>query len=146
MVDLGDAQIPLGPLDGMNSWALVNLVLSAIGIVLAIMALVRFLVTRRRREEESSDEYLEDLALSEEEQRKQGRLRVIYFVAIMLSAVAGVATFLLTQNMSYTMVLIDWWSALHGALTIICTVGCICLFRKRKDKDDGDTVVVANVQ
>jgi len=75
----------------------------------------------------------------EEERKHQYRRRLAFIIATIVLGVAGVILFLLTEDISKFMVLVDFWTIVNGVILILEIVGFILAFRhKRKLKDDDE--------
>ena len=118
-----------------NAWALVNLILTVVGLLLVVATLIR-----AQRQKSSHDEYLppEYNEEKEEERRKQsGAWRI---VALILCA-AGIIIFLFTEDMRNPMTLIDRWT-LVNAVIFVAEAICIGIASKRKKEESEDDIEV----
>ena len=93
---------------GATSWALLNLILCAAGVILATLITTRFLFQKRR--ESISDHNNSDP--SEEDINERCYRLTCYTTALTLST-AGVFLYFLTRDRSSIMSLVDLWSLLH---------------------------------
>jgi len=96
------------PLEG---WALANLVLSATGAILAVLGAIWVLLRKG--------------------DAPQKQHRNMWLVAVFVLGVSGVAMFLLTSNLSHSMVLVNNWTALNAAIFIVQII-CLTLASKHK--------------
>ena len=92
---------PVTPTASGGGWALINLILAGVAALSAIFALTA------KKDEVGEDE--------DEDKAKKHRLAKLGAAAI---AVAAVATFLLTEDMSQNMVMVDKWTLLMGLYAI----------------------------
>jgi len=124
-VIIEEPELPLTLIDRQGSWALFNLILSILGIVLAIMVGVRVLLTRKRDQEEG-----------EEENGKDKRKRLPLIILIPLLAIIGIVIFSLTQNVRLSIAMVDWWTVAH----VILFVGALLcyIFAYKRDKSETD--------
>ena len=106
---------PATPAAG-GGWALINLILTAVAAISAIFAL-----TAKKDEDEDNED---------EEKSKKGRIAKIGAAAV---AVAAIVTFLLTEDMSQNMVMVDKWTLLMGLYAI---GDGIFTYNARKGKDE----------
>lgn len=113
---IGDNELPLYGLPGVNTWALINLLLAIAGAALAIVA---FIQDRRRHLKNKDDK---------DAQNDNKRSRAWLILAIAL-AVAGVVAFLVTEDMQNLMVLLDQWTLL---MAILFAGVCVSLAVKRR--------------
>jgi len=118
------------PLADISSWALLNLILSILGAILAIMMLVRVLMKRRKDEDEDEQEEEED------EKEKRGRIPLILLIPIL--AIVAFIIFFLTQDMTQPMAWIDWWTLAHAILFIGGILSYIFAYKKQKQDKDED--------
>ena len=113
------------PLASYASWALLNLILTIVtGLIMAVLLATYFV--KRKDEEEDDDPYYE-----EEKTNKHLWARLI---TIATTAVA-VILFVLTQNMSLPMQMVDVWTAWH---IIIATATIILAFLSRKTYEEDE--------
>jgi hypothetical protein len=97
---IGDSRVPLSALPGIErygSWGLLNLILSALGVILAALRVWRFTTKRQIRQER----------LEDEKRRKRHRLQWCAAAAIL--GIAGAIVFLITQDLTQQMVWIGRW-------------------------------------
>jgi uncharacterized repeat protein (TIGR02543 family) len=94
--------VPLYAPKDFGAWALLDLVLAALGVVL--LAITLFNHGQRRKQEGR----LEELGYQVGEDRANRRLPLLLASAVM--AIVGVIVFVLTQDMSLPMVLVDKWT------------------------------------
>ena len=100
-----------------GSMAIVNLLLCTLGVVLAALAALRSLKNNRYS-------------------AKHGRkISQKYLMAAIFMAIAGVAIFLLTQDMSARKVLVDQWTIANAAL-LIFEVAVLSVSRKGKEVEN----------
>jgi hypothetical protein len=131
--------IKLPPLTGNNgTWALINLVLTVIGIVLSLAMLVTYFYKRK-----DEDEYDDEFAINGNTATRSKRLGV-RLVNILCAAVA-VVLFLITQNLSQRMVLVDWWTIVHVVILIAQTILIFFSsgYKVIEDEDEGEAALEA---
>jgi uncharacterized repeat protein (TIGR02543 family) len=131
VLGIGDGGIPLFGPKGFNTWALMDLIIALAGMIVAIITLVGMivaLVRRRNRLEETGHFEAEDT--DAEKDRKKRRL--VFRTCSLVPAIIGVGIFLLTQNTSHTMVLVDQWTIV---LALIFAAQCL-MARFRHEKKD----------
>ncbi|MCR4725048.1 MAG: DUF11 domain-containing protein, partial [Clostridia bacterium] len=110
---------PATPAAG-GGWALINLILAGLSAVFAIFAL-----TAKKDEDDEDDE-------DSEEKGKKHRMAKLGATAV---AVAAIATFLLTEDMSQNMVMVDKWTLLMALYAI---GDGLFTYNARKGKDEDD--------
>ncbi len=129
-VEIEDGETPLGdgeveiedtvtPLGAVGSWALINLLL-AIGTTLGSFILVVNYFRKKKCEDEES---------LEEEKLKRTKARL----TSILVAIAAIVTFILTEDMTLPMVMVDKWTLLMVVIAVLqAAVGYVS---KRNDEN-----------
>ena len=134
----GDGDGPLAPFEGdgflifapidVASWALVNLILTIAGVLLAIMIIVRAIKNKKReKESDASDIDSGDYGTNKK------RLSVIWLTAALVMGILGVILFIFTQDMTRTMALLDWWTIAHILITAVQIIATTLVFKRRKE-------------
>ena len=133
-ITFGNRVIPLYAGSGLSHlvWALLNLILSIASLTLVIMIGFRFLTLKTT--EWFDDKHAETHYETEEEAKKAKRIRIIVMLAVPFLAIVSMILFLLTQDMSLVMVIIDWWTPVHLALFIAALICYAFAFRRRVDE------------
>jgi uncharacterized repeat protein (TIGR02543 family) len=101
---VGDTRVPLFGPKGYASWALLNLILAAAGLILLIVAIARAVLRRNYNRS----------------------VRFGFFIGAAVLAAASAIAFLTTQDMSLPVVLVDPWTTLSAA-TLAAEITCIRL-------------------
>jgi len=115
---------------GVPSWALMNLILSLIGIVLAAVTLGYALFRRRNDDREFEREYRTDHGhIREEEEVRYRRYGLIFLVIAVIISIISIIIFVLTQDMRNMMVLLDWLTLIHVIL-LAAQIVAIALTRR----------------
>jgi TM2 domain-containing membrane protein YozV len=134
----GNVEIPVFVPLGMDVWAVANLFISVLGAVLALFTAIKALFGKNNgREDQKAEEASENDPKNDGEQKKKKR-RFIWFVTSIVAGIAGVAVFLLTENMNNPMVLVDMWTIVNLAIFVVEAVAIKLTTKKRKDKEDDD--------
>jgi uncharacterized repeat protein (TIGR02543 family) len=133
-----NSEVPLegGPLSDFV-WALINLILAALGIVLAILTLLIALIRRKQAQDKSEEDEAETGTESDEEQPK--RYRLIWLITALLMSIAGLILFILTEDMTRLMVLTDKWTIGHAIILIIEIICILFSFKRSKQQADEDS-------
>ena len=126
-----DAATPLA--GGNGAWALVNLICTILAGLGAIVALFR----RKEEEDENADR-------AEDEEDNRGRKMLEAKTAGILTAIAAVITFILTEDMRLPMILIDKWTIL---MVIMLAVQILAAALNKKaaeaeEEEEAETVSV----
>jgi len=126
-----DNDVPLAFFENNSpTWSLVNLILAAAGIALAVMMGIRAIVKDRNEDDE-------------EEQGEKRRNRKILAFAIPVLAILGTILFILTQNMSLTMGMVDSWTLAQAALFAAGLLSYVFVSKKVKAEDEQEANGVA---
>ena len=125
--NLGGVEVPLaaGSMNGLV-WALLNLILMVVGLILGVISIMHSVIKKRHEE----TDYESD---SDEETRKA---KVLWLVASIITAVAGIIVFFLTEKISLPMVLVDKWTIVNGIILALGLVSFIFVIKNKKDSDD----------
>jgi len=123
-----DEILPTARIGAARTWAFVNLILSLAGAIVAIIMGISVLLKSRRERTEETHEETHKVTHNEtnkdkNEKTKRGRPLLIILTPIL--AIIGLILFILTQDMSHPMTLIDWWTPLHLLLLadeILCSI------------------------
>jgi fimbrial isopeptide formation D2 family protein len=126
-ISLPDIATPLAM--AIPVWSLLNLMLAMLGCLIAIMLLV---TSVRRRQ----DEYEEYRSVQESK-----FLKILWRVLGILSGLAGLVVFMLTENISNVMVMTDRWTPLMIMIEFAVLVFTFLLYRRGSDKDTDDGVM-----
>jgi len=150
--DINALDTPLPDHNRNLIWALLNLILTAAGAVLIVLLILRTLVHRKRdKEDEEQDEDIEEARLKAlaaygeyedgREKRKRRRFRPLLIIAVPLLEIIAIILFLLTQDMSLQMVLIDWWTIAHLVIFIAVVLCYIYSIRHRHESYDYEDII-----
>jgi uncharacterized repeat protein (TIGR02543 family) len=135
---ISEPEPPLVSGDTGSAWALLNLILAVVGTLLAFVVLVAFFIGRK--EEKEKDERIRNEEYTQEQQRrKRIGLRIVSCAA----AVIAIIIFLLTEDMTQPMQLVDLWTIVHVIIFIAQIV--LTIFATYKKSDD-DTKPLATSQ
>jgi uncharacterized repeat protein (TIGR02543 family) len=133
---IGNKEVPLYGLDGTPVWALLNLILMIGGMILAVMVPVVALV----RQSDYKHNERKRAAAGENGRDDQEETRAIHRPLMMILTIvlgaAGIAAFILTENMNNLMVILDRWTILMAVLFAAGVLATVFTFRRKKD--DGD--------
>ena len=135
MIELGDKGVLLFSPTGTMSWALLNLILCAIGFLYAVLSVERILLKRKReREEDKWRRALEGFEGIDELEGSQAPwgFRPSWLVASVAMAILGGIMFLLTQDTRNPMVLVDWWTSIHAVIFTLQLIGVILIIKDDK--------------
>jgi len=132
---IGNQEVPLFAGTGLSHlvWALLNLILSLAGVVLAMIMGIRLLVQKRY---DFNDNKQAETHYESEEAKKAKRTRLLLILMVPILAIAALILFLFTQDMRLLMVMVDWWTIAHLLLFAVSLLSYIFAFRRIKDEDN----------
>lgn len=101
-------------------WALINLICAVASLLLGI-----FLVLSKKEKDDDEDEREENIELNNEDEDTKQVRHARWKVVAIIDALLSIILFILTENMTLPMILIDRWTLLMVALTLINVVAVI---------------------
>jgi uncharacterized repeat protein (TIGR02543 family) len=126
-VDEGDT-----PLESGKKWALLNLILTAIGALLSLVILVVYLL--RRRDEDDNAHVRKDGYTSSRQQR--GKRGMPWLIGLVVAVVVAIVLFVLTEDIRLPMQLLDAWTIYHAVIFIVQIVFAVVFATRRRSDDD----------
>lgn len=125
------------PFADRDAWALFNLILAVIAVVMSIYMLIVF---RRRKDEEDQTVGYGDADRTGSDEENDGRRNRRFRFFSIIPAVCAVVAFILTEDMTKVMQLNDKWTPLMAVITIVqMVVFLVCQGRNDDDKKDEHT-------
>ena len=124
---------------GADYWALLNLILTVLGAILTPIALIKALRKRKQIEREveiNLNTLNQNESLIIDENRLYQRRRVEWFAATAVLGGIGILIFVLTQDMTKTMALMDWWTVFHVIVFALEATAFKLIYKNEKDEDD----------
>ena len=112
---------PEPPLAVSAYWALVNLLCAIATALLSIIMLVRYFGKRRDEDEETGEEI---------EIKRKGAVRL----TSVIPAIAGIIAFILTEDMSNPMIMVDKWTLLMVVILAVQVIVAI-IAKAKKERD-----------
>ena len=128
-----DERVPLAAI-GFGAWSLLNLIMIAVGAILAAFMLA---VCIRGRFAEKQNERIARRTQSQERSQEKvtnRKMSAVLRVIAALVAIAAIILFILVEDMSLTMVLIDQWSIVFLAILVVQSILWIIASRIRRAK------------
>jgi len=138
LIGFGKMGVPLFAPPGAHAWALLNLILALLGLLYAVVNVLRA-VFRKRKEQKEDGERLDDLRfdnMNAEEDKEDRRLRPVWLTVSIAMGIIGILLFVLTQDMTQAMVLVDYWTLAHAIIFAIELIAVIFIFKRKEKKDD----------
>lgn len=128
---IADPASPLSDGSGIGgAWALVNLICSILTVLGSLIAVIR---RKKDEEEEEQNAYMNSAEDDEEDNR--GKKMFAAKAAGILTAIASVITFILTEDMRLPMILIDKWTLLMVIMLAVQIVAAV-LNKKASEADE----------
>ena len=128
--EIAEPTIPLAKAPA-GYWALVNLILVIVTAFVMIYLFFVYVFVKKNKEDEEKQEEIEEEE-TEEERRKHIRLTWLSVIPVIGSALA----FILTEDMSNTMRLLDKWTILMVVILLIQLALAYFCMKKGKEKED----------
>jgi len=119
-------------------WAFANLVLSVAGIILAIIAMVWVLLQQRQKQNKTpknlqkNNENQNTTEQNDKQNEQQWQHRKVWLFAALVLGIAGIIVFLLTENLSLKMGLVDKWTIVNAILFIAGLIAITFVFKRKK--------------
>jgi len=151
LIMIAGREFPLFAPLGAAAWALVNLILCILGVTFAAVTATLTILHRKERAESAKAEKMYNNASAsvaggtvgatetkansskKEKDKWDSRQQLAWLSGALLLTIAGVITFLLTQSMMHTMVLVDIWTILHVAFLVAEVVAVMLVFDIAKE-------------
>jgi NADH:ubiquinone oxidoreductase subunit 3 (subunit A) len=113
-------------------WALLNLMLTILGIMLVFVMLIRLVIRRNRRTGKQAD-YIEEN--EDEKQTQKPKSRIIMIALTVLFSVSAILLFLITENIRLQIVLVDWYTIVH-VIILAASIITFAFVLRRKNKEN----------
>ncbi|MGL4483568.1 MAG: hypothetical protein ACRCUS_01330, partial [Anaerovoracaceae bacterium] len=114
-----------------GSWALINLLLAALTVLISLALAVTFFLRKKRDSEEQMHEE------ENGEEKTEVKRKLIWRLASIVVAIIAVVAFILTEDMSQSMILTDKWTlfmAVIGAAQFV-----IAFLSRKEEKEEVET-------
>lgn len=132
MIYVEDPSVPLAGLTGEGSWALINLILAILTVAASAVLLLLYVVGKRRKEEE------EERRGDEEESEEEVRKKLLWRIASVVVAVVSVIVFILTEDMSLPMEMVDKYTLWMLVIAMVQLIVCMLSKKQTEDGEDKD--------
>ena len=120
------------PKTNTKTWALLNLILSAITVILAIVMIITF-ATGSKDDDDDNDPGTKAAGAEDEEKKRQRN--GLKFLGL-IPAIGTVVLFFLTEDLTAKMAFTDKWTILTAVITVVGIVLTILIRNKKNNKDD----------
>lgn len=117
-----------------GQWALLNLIIAVLALLMAIVLAVGIFSRRRRQEAEEETQHS---AEEQGEQEDKSRTGLVWRILAILAGMLSPIVFLLTENIRNPLVFMDSWTLLMVILLVVQLVFTLVL-RKARQLRDGD--------
>jgi len=136
VVNIEENETPLS--EGMSgaSWALINLLCTLFSVLSSLVLLV---FTRKKREEYyDMEDNNTDIYLKEKK-----KMRMATKVIALIDAVVALVVFILTEDMTLPMALVDKWTILMIVFALVSVVSLVMGYKNAKDEASEEEVIGA---
>lgn len=171
-ITLFDNDVPLFAPDGTAAWALLNLILTILTAIGALLLIITLLIKKRKKKEDEEEEEnneedeenaptntsqnIEEISSSteiqeqreaeekakaeeeEEDEKQKVKKRLFFRVLSVLWAIITIIVFILTEDMTLPMAIMDKWTLLMFILFVLQILWMFFSRKKRVDKDEED--------
>jgi len=135
LVGIGYDDIPAYVSAGTQSWSLLNMIFGALSVIYPA-AILLFALYLKKKEQDQKRKRQSFVMRRNRRIPPKGNdvsIRTGWLLVSVVSGIMGIVLFLLTQNVSKMMVVIDRWSPVHIALLAIEIVAAVFMFKIKKD-------------
>jgi hypothetical protein len=137
------------PVVNKGKWAVVNLVLSIVGVVLVYVAVLRALLLKKKDDDDAEDDEETEKMRKNVEGQSQSSLgqggddqgvykftesRSLWLVTAVVFSVVGVVVFLFTEDWHLLSAWVDRWTIVNVAILILEIVAIMLVFKRKKVK------------
>jgi uncharacterized membrane protein len=126
-------------------WAVVNLILAVLGVVLAVVVFVRALLLKKMKGKDDKRNGAGSTAGAERFVHR----RLVWLVAVLVFAVVGVVVFFVTEDMGLSMGWVDKWTIVNAIILVVEIMAVMFVFHNKKaatnntDKNRAQTTTTA---
>ena len=122
------------------AWALVNLILSIVGILLALGLFIAYFSRNtkeeehdRRRDKRRGHEGYDERTEAREEARSK---RMVWRIVTLVAGILAIILFFLTEDMTLPMGLVDYWTIAHVIIFILQIVFMVLATKRKREEED----------
>jgi H+/gluconate symporter-like permease len=142
------------PVDCASKWAVVNLILSVVGVVLAVVASLCVLMFKKKKDTAKIEQKNTNKKTfrsnyqshdDEADVKKVVQSRLFWLVTAVVFAVVGIVVFLLTEDTSLSMGWVDKWTIVNAVLLIVESVAILFVFKQTKVKSKQKQTTTSNI-
>ena len=111
---------------GIQGWSVTNMILAITGIALLAIKAVNFLIVKKRENNEEYD-------LSKEDNSR--RFKIAWLIAASIMTITSALLFILIQDTTRLMVMLDWWTIPHAILLALEIIALLMVTKNDKNKE-----------
>lgn len=132
---IDDGQTPLAGKEKV--WALVNLILTVVGMIWAAVLFVGIFINKKKTEQTEKYDAEQKTQTIEEEQSKKSK-SMLWRVLAIITAIVSLIVFIITEDMSLPMVMSDKWTLLMVVLLAFEGLFTAIMYITRNNKKDNN--------
>jgi len=121
---------PGGNVDEGLVWALVNLIVSVAGVILAVILMLYVLLQRKQKEKNAQTDNYDDDDGEFEEQKRQ--YRNLWLVVVFAMGIAGIVVFLFTEDLTRPMGFVDSWTVVNVLIFAVQILALVFAFKRKE--------------
>jgi heme/copper-type cytochrome/quinol oxidase subunit 2 len=114
-------------------WALVNLILSVAGLILAIAIGICVLLQRKKKQKKTQTNNEE-----EEPKKQKNQHRNFWLATTFAMGIAGIIVFFLTEDLNRTMGLVDNWTIVNVIMLVVEVIAVAFVFKYKKHQQNSE--------
>jgi uncharacterized membrane protein len=138
LFDLLEGNVPLGNFSVGVAWSLLNLLMSMLALLNAVILMITLFFRKRKRKDDEEYREADNADIDENEKGFRRRLMKLRVPALLAGIIPGIL-FLLLENIRLPIVWITRWTPLIGAFFILHMVLLLVfLVIKREDKPEDE--------
>lgn len=124
---IGQTVVPRG--QGSGTWSLLDLILAAVGLIVAVWQLVAHLIDpKRRRDDDDEDQDYDDQEDAEEPKERS----LLFSLISILTGIGAVVVFIFTQDLFTKMIIVDKWTPFIAVLVLVQLIFTIINSKRRR--------------
>ncbi|MCL2477764.1 InlB B-repeat-containing protein, partial [Candidatus Bathycorpusculum sp.] len=120
-------------------WALVNLLLSVTGVILAIIIIIYTLLQKKQKQkiqQKNAKNQNETKFNNEQSGDNDKQRRNIWLFTAIALGIAGLIVFILTEDMTRPMALVDKWTIVNAIIFIVEIIAIALIFKRKKNNEE----------
>jgi uncharacterized repeat protein (TIGR02543 family) len=123
----------------IQTWALVNLILSIAGLILAIAIGIYTLLQHKKKQKQTQTNNTQTQTDNTETQKQKSQHRNLWLAVTLAMGIAGISAFLLTEDLSRTMTLVDKWTIVNVIIFAAQIIAIVFTFKRKKNNNTEET-------